>query len=80
MRCPRCKAESPTDTSFCGRCGAPLKESSGRELSFTRTTPPPAAGPAPGRIVAGNTAFSKNWAAAVWAWSSKPRTFSSGGP
>jgi serine/threonine protein kinase/tetratricopeptide (TPR) repeat protein len=53
MRCPRCQAESPTDTSFCGRCGAPLPGSSEREWSFTRTTPPPAGGPAPGRTVAG---------------------------
>ena len=53
MRCPRCQAESPTDTSICWRCGASFKEFPERELSFTRTTPSPASGPGPGMIVGG---------------------------
>src|SRR4030042_365520 len=37
MKCPRCQHENPADTSFCGRCGAPLLPGPQGVPSPTRT-------------------------------------------
>jgi len=35
MRCPRCQAENPKDTKFCGRCGTPFADDAGPGQSST---------------------------------------------
>ncbi len=37
MKCPRCQAENPTESLYCGRCGTQLGGSPEAPASFTRT-------------------------------------------
>jgi len=42
MRCPRCHAENPAETRFCGGCGAPLPGAQGPapDATLSMITPP----------------------------------------
>lgn len=53
MRCARCQADNPADTSFCGRCGTRLDHPPGSAPVHTRTIPLKVSPPAGGRIVNG---------------------------
>jgi len=53
MRCARCQADNPADTSFCGRCGTRLDGPPGSAPVHTRTIPLKVSAPAGGRIVNG---------------------------
>ena len=51
MRCARCQADNPADTSFCGRCGSRLDRPAGAPPLHTRTIPVRTPAPAAGRII-----------------------------
>jgi serine/threonine protein kinase/thioredoxin-like negative regulator of GroEL len=53
MRCVRCQADNPADTSFCGRCGTRLDHPPGPAPIHTRTIPLRTPAPAGGRIING---------------------------
>ena len=54
MRCPRCHADNPEETRFCGRCGVPLPGATGPGLSSTvLMTPAPLSELTPGETFAG---------------------------
>jgi len=53
MRCARCQADNPADTSFCGRCGSRLDGAAGAPPVHTRTIPVRTPVPAGGRIING---------------------------
>ena len=53
MRCARCQADNPADTSFCGRCGSRLESPAGAPPVHTRTIPVRTPVPAGGRIING---------------------------
>jgi len=54
MRCPRCQAENPEGTRFCGRCGAPLDAAAAPPIASTRIMVEPVlSGPAAGQTFAG---------------------------
>ena len=53
MRCARCQADNPSDTSFCGKCGSRLDGSAGSPSLPTRTIPVRTPVPAGGRIING---------------------------
>jgi len=39
IKCPKCQAENPEDTIFCGKCGALLKSAEGISITKTLITP-----------------------------------------
>jgi serine/threonine-protein kinase len=51
--CARCHFENPDDTTFCGKCAAPLKERPGAEDSATRTLDLSGEGFTTGAVIAG---------------------------
>ena len=53
MRCARCQADNPADTSFCGRCGSRIDSPAGGPPVHTRTIPVRTPAPAGGRIING---------------------------
>ena len=55
MKCPRCQADNPTESLYCGRCGTQLGAARGAPASFTRTAAfePPVPELSPGTVFAG---------------------------
>jgi eukaryotic-like serine/threonine-protein kinase len=55
MKCPRCQADNPTESLYCGRCGTQLGAARGAPSSFTRTAAfePPVPEISPGTVFAG---------------------------
>jgi len=51
MKCPKCKADISEDSHFCSKCGMPLRDKAGLEVSQTKTIQKPAI--SSGKTIAG---------------------------
>jgi TolB-like protein len=53
MKCPKCHAENPDDSRFCGRCASQLGPQNAAAVSLTKTIVTPTPIPGPDALVAG---------------------------
>jgi serine/threonine protein kinase len=53
VKCPKCQAENPEDTNYCGKCATPLPSSKEMPVSQTETLRTPIGGLTRGSIFAG---------------------------
>ena len=44
MKCPKCHADNPDDTLFCGKCGTKIQHGDDIQVSVTKTITTPVSG------------------------------------